>query len=97
MQHLCCQGQAHRDAFSQARLITRAACRSGLGTDAHALRVRSGTILPGITRKSIIELARQRGYEVEERAVTVQEAVGADELFCTVRGVAVRRWAASGT
>lgn len=47
--------------------------------------LRSGTILPGITRKSIIELAKQRGYEVQERAVPVEEVVDADELFCTVR------------
>ena len=33
----------------------------------------NGNILPGITRKSIIELARGRGYTVEERAVTVSE------------------------
>ena len=45
----------------------------------------SGTILPGITRKSIIELARQRGYQVEERPVAIDEALKADELFCTVR------------
>ncbi len=28
----------------------------------------NGSILPGITRKSIIELAKNLGYEVEERA-----------------------------
>lgn len=33
----------------------------------------NGNILPGITRKSLIELARARGYTVEERAVTVSE------------------------
>lgn len=33
----------------------------------------NGNILPGITRKSIIELAGSRGYTVEERAVTVTE------------------------
>ena len=27
----------------------------------------NGSILPGITRKSIIELAKELGYEVEER------------------------------
>jgi branched-subunit amino acid aminotransferase/4-amino-4-deoxychorismate lyase len=47
--------------------------------------------LPGITRKSIIELAKQRGYEVQERAVAVEEVVDADELFCTVR-LASARW-----
>ncbi len=35
----------------------------------------SGSILPGITRKSCIELLRDWGYEVEERPVSV------DELF----------------
>jgi branched-chain amino acid aminotransferase len=49
------------------------------------LPVHSGTILPGITRKSIIDLARQRGYEVQERAVAVEEVQDADELFCTAR------------
>lgn len=33
----------------------------------------NGNILPGITRKSLIELAKGRGYTVEERAVTVSE------------------------
>ena len=50
----------------------------------------SGTILPGITRKSIIELAKRRGYEVQERAVAVDEVLDADELFCTVRHAALR-------
>ena len=31
----------------------------------------NGNILPGITRKSLIQLAKDRGYAVEERAVTV--------------------------
>lgn len=33
----------------------------------------NGNILPGITRKSLIQLAKDRGYTVEERAVTVSE------------------------
>ncbi len=33
----------------------------------------NGNILPGITRKSLIQLAQDRGYAVEERAVTVTE------------------------
>lgn len=32
-----------------------------------------GSILPGITRKSVIELARSLGYEVEERRIDVNE------------------------
>lgn len=33
----------------------------------------NGNILPGITRKSLIQLAKDRGYTVEERQVTVSE------------------------
>ncbi|KAK3193186.1 hypothetical protein Dsin_024496 [Dipteronia sinensis] len=42
-----------------------------------------GTILPGITRKSSIEVARVLGYNVEERAVPVEELSDADEVFLT--------------
>jgi len=42
----------------------------------------TGTILPGITRSSIIELARSRGYEVTEEKVEVGYAMDADECFC---------------
>ena len=35
----------------------------------------NGSILPGITRKSVIELANQLGYEVEERRVSVEELI----------------------
>jgi branched-chain amino acid aminotransferase len=48
-----------------------------------------GTILPGITRKSVIQLARLRGYEVHERPVTVDELLEADEVFCTGTAVVV--------
>ncbi|BAF11375.1 branched-chain-amino-acid aminotransferase 2, chloroplastic isoform X1 [Oryza sativa Japonica Group] len=48
-----------------------------------------GTILPGITRKSVIELARDRGYQVEERLVSIDDLVGADEVFCTGTAVVV--------
>ncbi len=33
----------------------------------------SGSILPGITRKSIIELLKKEGYPVEERRISVEE------------------------
>ncbi|GAB4817956.1 hypothetical protein N2152v2_005002 [Parachlorella kessleri] len=48
-----------------------------------------GTILPGVTRRSIIELAQQRGYTVEETPVTIDEAMEADELFTTGTAVVV--------
>lgn len=36
-----------------------------------------GSILPGITRRSAIELLRSRGYKVEERRVSVDEVIEA--------------------
>ncbi|KAG0486007.1 hypothetical protein HPP92_008102 [Vanilla planifolia] len=41
-----------------------------------------GTILPGITRKSVIEIARSQGFQVEERLIAVEELLNADEIFC---------------
>ncbi|KAK4260224.1 hypothetical protein QN277_003368 [Acacia crassicarpa] len=48
-----------------------------------------GTILPGVTRKSIIDVARSRGFQVEERLVSVDELFDADEVFCTGTAVVV--------
>lgn len=39
----------------------------------------SGSILPGITRKSIIQVAKDMGYKVEERAVSIDEVYEAHE------------------
>ncbi|XP_055804741.1 branched-chain amino acid aminotransferase 2, chloroplastic-like [Solanum dulcamara] len=48
-----------------------------------------GTILPGITRKSIIDVAISQGFQVEERQVSVDELLDADEVFCTGTAVVV--------
>ncbi|XP_062105984.1 branched-chain amino acid aminotransferase 2, chloroplastic-like [Humulus lupulus] len=48
-----------------------------------------GTILPGITRKSIIDIALSFGYQVEERMIPVEELLEADEVFCTGTAVIV--------
>lgn len=42
-----------------------------------------GTILAGITRTSVMELARDLGYNVKERKITLEDAFGADECFFT--------------
>ncbi|MED5350775.1 MAG: branched-chain amino acid aminotransferase [Candidatus Thermoplasmatota archaeon] len=42
----------------------------------------TGTILPGITRASVIELARSKGYIVHEEKVSASFAMDADEAFC---------------
>lgn len=49
----------------------------------------SGTILAGITRKSIIEIASDYGFQVEERTIPVDELLEADEVFCTGTAVVV--------
>lgn len=48
-----------------------------------------GTILPGVTRKSVIEIAQTLGYQVEERPVALDELLDADEAFCTGTAVVV--------
>ena len=43
-----------------------------------------GTILPGVTRKSIIDLARSQGFEVEEAPLAIDRVMReADEVFTT--------------
>lgn len=39
----------------------------------------TGSILPGITRKSCIELLRDKGYKVSERLLSIDELIGALE------------------
>ncbi|KAI7747573.1 hypothetical protein M8C21_010287 [Ambrosia artemisiifolia] len=48
-----------------------------------------GTILEGITRKSIIDIARDLGYKVEERLIALDELMEADEVFTTGTAVSV--------
>ncbi|KAL5729017.1 branched-chain-amino-acid transaminase [Ranunculus cassubicifolius] len=48
-----------------------------------------GTILCGITRKSIIDIARGFGYQVEECSIPVEELVDAEEVFCTGTAVVI--------
>ncbi|CAG7900015.1 unnamed protein product [Brassica rapa] len=43
----------------------------------------NGTILRGIIRESVIEIALDLGYKVEERVVPVEEMKEAEEVFCT--------------
>lgn len=43
----------------------------------------NGTFLAGITRRRVIELLRERGTEVRERAIGYDELLDADEVFST--------------
>ncbi|PRQ22172.1 branched-chain-amino-acid aminotransferase 6-like isoform X2 [Rosa rugosa] len=51
--------------------------------------LKHGTILPGVTRKSIIDIALDFGYQVEERVIPVEDLLAADEAFCTGTAVVV--------
>ncbi|XP_009759445.1 branched-chain-amino-acid aminotransferase 2, chloroplastic isoform X1 [Nicotiana tabacum] len=48
-----------------------------------------GTILEGVTRKSIMDIATDLGYQVEERLIEADELISADEVFCTGTAVGV--------
>lgn len=48
-----------------------------------------GTILPGITRRSVITLLEDMGYNVIEEPVSITEAMQADEVFTTGTAVVV--------
>lgn len=43
----------------------------------------AGTILEGITRATIMEIAQAEGLSVSQRVIPLQEALGADEAFYT--------------
>ena len=43
----------------------------------------SGTILPGVTRMSVLQLAKNLGYEVKEIRLAIDLVVTADEAFCS--------------
>lgn len=62
------------------------------GTSSNAFLVRGGRVLThpatnrilnGITRETVLELARGEGLDVEERPFTLQEARAGDEIFMT--------------
>jgi branched-chain amino acid aminotransferase len=42
-----------------------------------------GTILPGVTRASVLQMANEMGFEATEENVSVSEALQADEVFTT--------------
>ena len=43
----------------------------------------SNDILPGVTRKALVALCREKSYSLCERPVTLEEVYGADEAFIT--------------
>jgi D-alanine transaminase len=43
----------------------------------------SNAVLPGITRAAVLAFLRETGFSFEERVITVEEALAADEAFVT--------------
>lgn len=51
--------------------------------DGRCLTPREQFVLPGISRQCVMELARERGYEVQEADLDLHDAYNADEIFLT--------------
>ena len=91
------QAAKDRGAFEawfvdQDGLVTEGASSNAWIVDRDGvLRTRDlgANILRGVTRLSLIDLARQAGYRVEERPFTVEEAKAAREAFLTGAGALV--------
>ena len=49
----------------------------------------SGSILPGVTRASVLQLAADLGYKVVEQPIAIEDALAADEVFTTGTAVVI--------
>jgi D-alanine transaminase len=86
------QGAFEAWFVDQDGLVTEGASSNAWIVDRDGvLRTRDlgANILRGVTRLSLIDLARQAGYRVEERPFTVEEAKTAREAFLTGAGALV--------
>ncbi|WP_028583781.1 D-amino-acid transaminase [Desulfogranum mediterraneum] len=70
---------------SEGYITEGSACNAYIVTTDNTIVTRhlSQAILPGITRSSILELAREAGLSIEERPFSVSEALAAREAFVT--------------
>jgi branched-chain amino acid aminotransferase len=83
--------EARRAGYDEAILLTDDGyIADGPGENVFVVKDRvistpplSTSILPGITRETVIQIARDRGYTVEERSMIRPELYLADEVFMT--------------
>jgi len=83
--------EAHRAGFDEAILLTSDGfVADGSGENVFVVRDETlftpsleCSILPGITRATVLELARELGYRAEERKLIRSELYLADEVFFT--------------
>ena len=81
--------RAHAQGADDVFMVENGLITEASGANAHMIDTRgvlitrplSHAILPGITRGSILELARAAGLPVEERGFSVEEAKAAAECF----------------
>jgi len=83
--------ESHKSGYEEAILLDdRGLVCEGTGENLFVVREgviltppQTASILDGINRKSIIQIARDLGFEVVERDIARAELYLADELFCT--------------
>lgn len=82
--------EAKEKGYQEALLLDyEGYCAEGPGEnlfivkDGKLLTPELGNILPGITRRSIIEIAKNEGIEVEETKLKLEDVYNADEAFFT--------------
>lgn len=81
---------AHKDGFDEALMLDcNGNIAEGPGENLFVIKnntlytVATGSILPGITRNSVMQIAKDEGINVEEKVLTLDDILGADELFFT--------------
>ena len=82
--------EAERKGYADALMLDWRG-RVAEATGANIFFVKDGVIhtptpdcfLDGITRRTVIDLAKQRGYEVIERAIMPEEMAGFEQCFLT--------------
>lgn len=69
--------------FIRDGMVTETSHANALAVIAGAVHTHpiDGSVLPGVTREVVIELAREMGIPVHERAMTRAELLAADEVF----------------
>ena len=79
---------AHNKGANEGWMVEEGFVTEGVTSSAYIIidkkvitRPISNLILPGIRRRTLLEIAEQEGIEVEQRLFTVEEAQQADEAF----------------
>jgi D-alanine transaminase len=80
----CQEALMHEDGVVTEGGSSTAFIVKGEGASARIVtRENSQKILPGCTRRALMDLAKETGIEIEERAFTLDEAYKAKEVFIT--------------